>query len=79
MALHDQVLEDVIHHGLEHCRAVGETQEHYEWFVEAMIGMKGCLPLVTFLESNIVEAPTYIWLGEVFSSLKLGNELQNNW
>jgi hypothetical protein len=58
MAFHDQVLEDVIHHGLEHCRAIGEAEEHYKWFVEAVIGAKGCLPLVTLLDANIAEAPT---------------------
>jgi hypothetical protein len=60
MPFHHKVLEDVVHHGLESCQAIGEVKEHYEWFIEATIGMKGCLLLITLLDPNIVKAPTYI-------------------
>ena len=31
-ALHNQVLEDVIHHHLEGRKRVGQSKEHYQWF-----------------------------------------------
>ena len=54
MSLHDKVLENVIHHGLEGSRAVGESKEHNQGFKESMVGAKGCLPFIAFLYPDIV-------------------------
>ena len=42
-----------------------------------MIGAKGSLPLITFLDLHIVEPPLYILLSEVFCPTKLCNKLWN--
>ena len=61
----DEVLEDVIHHGLEGGWAVGEAKEHDQGFEEAPIHSEGGFPLVSFLDSYVVVSPTYIELRKV--------------
>ena len=78
MPLHDEVLEDIIHHGLECCQTVGESEEHDKRFKEATVCVNGSLPLTTILYPYIVEPPLHIQLGEVFHALELGNEFQND-
>src|SRR5882672_9914189 len=56
----DELLEDVIHHHLEHHRAVSETKEHDKGFEQASVRPKGCLPLVSVLDSHIVVPPSDI-------------------
>jgi hypothetical protein len=36
-AFSDEVGEDAVHEGLEGCRRVGETKEHYFWFEQSLI------------------------------------------
>ena len=78
MPLHDEVLEDVIHHGLEYHWAVSESKEHDKGFKEAVTGVKGHLPLIAFLDLDIVEPLPYIQLSEVSCPAKLYNELWDN-
>ncbi|SRR6266542_1770351 len=73
--LSDEFVEDVVHHRLEGGRAIGETEEHNERFEEASVHSKCSLPLVTFLDANIVEPPSNVELGEVLCSSELRNEL----
>ena len=61
---HDQVLEDLVHHCLESRRGVSETEEHDEGFEKAAIGTKRCLPLVTFLDPDVLITPADIDLRE---------------
>jgi len=53
-----EVLEDVIHHGLEGSWTVSHSKEHYQGFKQASIGLEGYLPLVSGLNVNVVETPT---------------------
>jgi len=39
-----------------------------------MVGLEGCLPLVSRLNVNVVETPTDIQLGEVSGSAELGHK-----
>jgi len=55
-----EVLEDVIHHGLEDGGAVGHTKEHYQRFEQVSIGPESCLPLISRLDVDVVETPTNI-------------------
>jgi len=55
-----EVLEDVVHHGLEDGRAVGHAKEHYQRFKQASIGLEGCLSLISGLDMDVVETPTNI-------------------
>ena len=74
MPLHDEVLEDIIHHGLECCWTVGESEEHDKRFKEATVCAKGSLPLIATLYPHIVEPPLHVQLGEVFCTSELGDE-----
>ena len=47
--------EDVIHHSLEDSGAVGHSEEHYEGFKEASVGVKSHFPLVSRLDAYIVK------------------------
>ena len=60
--------EDVIHHRLEHRRAVSETKEHDKRFKQASVHPEGCLPLVSILDSHIVVSPSDLQFGEVLHS-----------
>ena len=61
----DEVLEDVVHHGLEGGRAVGEAKEHDQGFKEAPICLEGGFPLVSLFDLHIVVSPTYIQFRKV--------------
>ncbi|KAG5334842.1 hypothetical protein C0989_002805 [Termitomyces sp. Mn162] len=64
-ALCNEVLEDVIHHGLESGRAVGESEEHNKQLEQSLVGPEGGLPLISFLDMHIVVAPLDIQFNEV--------------
>ena len=54
----DEVLEDVIHHGLEGGQAVGEAEEHDQGFKEAPICLEGSFRLISLFDSHIIVSPT---------------------
>ena len=66
--------EDVVHHSLEGGGAVGHSKEHHERFEEAAIGMEGCLPFISGLDTYIIETPLDVKLCEVLGSAELGDE-----
>jgi hypothetical protein len=76
--LSDEILENVIHHGLEDGWAVSETEEHHQRFEESSVGAECSLPFITFLDTDIVVPPVDIKLGEVACASetidKVGNE-----
>jgi len=53
-----EVLEDVVHHGLEGGGAIGHAKEHYQRFKQASIGPESCLSLISGLDADVVETPT---------------------
>jgi len=55
-------LEDVIHYCLECCRGVGESEEHYFWFEQSLVGSEGCFPFVSFFDPDVVIPPSHIKL-----------------
>ena len=61
----NEVLEDVIHHGLEGGRAVGEAEEHDQGFKEAPIRSEGGFPLISLFDLYIVVPPMYIQFHKV--------------
>ena len=69
--VHDEILEDVVHHGLEGHRAVGETEEHDEGFEQAAVGTECGFPLVTLFYSKVIVPPPYIQFGEVPGTVEL--------
>ena len=64
-ALGDQILEYLVHHGLESGWAVGETKEHDQGFKKSSVCAECGIPLITFLDADIVVSPPDIQLGEV--------------
>ena len=59
---------------MEGGRTVGYSKEYYKGFKEAAIGMEGCFPFVSGLDSYIIETPSNIKLCEVLGSAELGDE-----
>jgi hypothetical protein len=49
---------------LESGRGISETKEHNERFKHSTICLKSSLPLVAFLDANVVIPPTHVKLGE---------------
>ena len=47
----------MVHHGLEHSRGIGETEEHHSWFEDAKGSFEHCLPLIPLLDPNVIVAP----------------------
>jgi hypothetical protein len=77
--LGDEILENVIHHGLEGGRAVSETEEHHQRFKESSVGVECSLPFITFLDTNIVVPPSDIQLGEVSCTSETIDKVGNEW
>ena len=72
----NEVLEDVIHHGLEGVQAVGEAEEYDQGLKEAPIRSEGGFPLVSLFDLYIVASPMYIQFRKV-SSLGVQNLVDN--
>jgi hypothetical protein len=45
---------------LEGCGGVGELKEHNLWFEQSLIGSESCLPLISFLDLDVVVSLSYI-------------------
>jgi len=59
---------------LEGSGTVGHSKKHYKGFEEAVIGMEGCLPFISGLDSYVIETPSDVKLCEVLGSTELGDE-----
>jgi len=66
--------EDVVHHSLEGGGTVGHSEEHHERLEETVVGVEGCLPFISGLDTYIIETPLNIKFCEVPSSAELGNK-----
>jgi len=62
---------------LEGSRAVGYSEEHYEGFKEAPVGVEGCLPLISGLDVYVIETPADIQFCEISGSAELGDEFED--
>jgi len=76
-AFRDEVLEDVVHHHLEGGGTVREAEEHDKGLVQAVVGLEGGLPFVSFLYPDVVEAPSDVQFHEVLGSVELRNQFWN--
>src|SRR5260221_4868770 len=56
----DEGVEDVIHHCLEGGGQVAQSEEHDKGFKQSTVRGEGCLPLIPFLQSDIVETPAQV-------------------
>ena len=60
-------------------RCVGEAERHDHVFEQAIPGLEGRLPFISFLNSNIVIAPSYIKFGEIPGSLEASHNIRYQW
>ena len=74
MSVVDHVLEDMIHEALEGCQRIGESKEHDCRLVETTVGSESGLPLVTFLDADVVVTPPHVKFGEEARVLSFGNQ-----
>ncbi len=54
----NDILEDVVHHGLEHCRGVGESKVHDGGFKESVPHFESHFPFVSFFYVYVVIPPS---------------------
>src|SRR6266404_7671484 len=71
------ILEDLIHHGLECTWGICQPKEHDPWFEETIFGLESCFLFIPRLDPNIVISPLYIKLGEDIRILHLTDEIGN--
>src|SRR5258705_1869114 len=60
----DEVLEDIIHHHLEHHRGVTQSKEHDSWLKQPSVSSECSLPLIPFLDPHVIESPSEVKYGE---------------
>src|SRR5258708_4647904 len=73
----DKGVEDVIHHHLEGGQRVAQSKEHDEQLKKSSVHGEGCLPLIPFLQLDIVEAPTEVQGGEPFCIMQPGEHIRD--
>src|SRR6266702_164513 len=56
----NDVTIDEVHHRLESCWGVGETEIHHGGFKESISGFKGCFVFVPFANTDVIVPPSYI-------------------
>ena len=76
-ALGDHIREYVIHEGLERRWSVAKAEEHDGGFEESERSDKCSLPLVFFVNADIVESSSDVKLGEYGGVLHVVNQLRD--
>src|SRR6266481_4706719 len=73
----NQLCKDIIHHCLECGRTVCQAKEHHQGLKQATVGAECSLPLISFMDSDIVVAPLNIKLGEIPGTFETLNQVIN--
>ena len=68
----DELMEDIIHHCLECCRGVTQSEKHDGWFKQPLVSSECGLPLVIFLDLHVIESPVEIEYGEELGIMEAG-------
>ena len=63
-----------VHDSLESAGGVTLSEKHHQWFKESKGHFEGCLPLITFLDVDVVIPSTNIELGEQYTSFQVSCE-----
>src|SRR5260221_14536533 len=63
----DEILEDIVHHHLECCRGVTQSEEHDSWLKQPSVSSECSLPLIPFLDPHVVESPLEVKYSEELS------------
>ncbi len=72
LAVVDELMEDIIHHCLEHCRGVTQSKKHDSWFKQPLVSLEHSLPLVIFLDLHVIGSPVEIKYSEELSIMEAG-------
>ena len=75
--LHNEILEDVIHHCPEGGQTVSHTNKYHKGLKQTMVSMEGYLSLISGLDTYIVKSPSNVKFGKVLGSTKLRDKLRN--
>ena len=75
----DQIDEDCVHERLECRRGVGKPEEHDQRFEQPSVTDEGCLPLVSFFDSDVIVTPADIELGEIPSTSEPIDYIRCEW
>ena len=67
----------MVYKGLEHRRCIAKTEEHYCGFIKTKGSDEGCLPLIRFLDLNVVVSPLNVELGEINRVFHIINKFRN--
>ena len=70
----NHISEGGVHENMECWRGFALSEEHHQWFIQAIRSDEHSLPLVPFFDSDIVVPSLDIHLGEVFGSFQLVNK-----
>ncbi len=72
LAIVDELMEDMVHHCLECCRGVTQSEKHDSWFKQPSVSSEHGLPLIIFLDLHVVESPAEIKYGEELGIMEVG-------
>src|SRR5258708_36132168 len=73
----DGILEDIVHHCLEHCGGVTQSKEHDSWLKQSSVSSECSLPLIPFLDPHVVESPSEIEYSEELGVAEAGYDIRN--
>jgi len=65
-----KILKNVIYHSLECSRTVSYVEKHHQRFKETIVSAKCSLPLILWLDVDIIEFPAY---GKIPGILEFGD------
>src|SRR5258708_23146795 len=71
----DEISEDIIHHCLECCRGVTQSEEHDSWLKQPSVSSERSLPLIPFLDPYVVESPSEVKYSEELSIMEVGQDI----
>src|SRR5258708_37428413 len=56
----DEGAEDVVHHRLEGCQGVCQSEEHHHWFEDPITHFECRFKLIAIAYSHVIVSPSYI-------------------
>src|SRR6266702_4928106 len=71
----NDILVDIVHHGLEHRWRVGESEIHDCWFEKSVSGLKRCCLLVSFTDPHVIISPSDVKLRVYVGVTEVSNEV----
>ena len=71
--------EHIVHHLLEHARAIAHSKEYHNWLISSDGCDKGSFPLVTTFDAHIVISLIKVHLCVHITPLELVDQLRDKW